>query len=281
MGKYRRIRERLASGPLASRLSFCLPPAATDAELTAAHDPGYVRRVTFGELTGREQARLGLPWSAALSERARRSVGATLAAARYALDAGLGIALAGGTHHARAEAGHGYCVYNDAAVTLSVLRREGRIERAAVLDLDVHQGNGTALILADRPELRTISVNEAPLAGRYAHPSDLDLDLPHGTGDAVYLEAVSRALDEVCRPVLPELVIYIAGADPFEGDLLGQLRVTRAGLLQRDRLVFERCRAHHLPVVVTMGGGYQADADQVAALHAATVEAAVERLAAA
>ena len=272
MGKYRRIRERLAAGSFADRLDFHLPPAATNAELSTVHDLDYIGRVTRGQLTERELVRLGFPWSPQLAERSRRSVGATLSAAHHALSAGLGISLAGGTHHARAAAGHGYCVFNDAAVAIAVLCGEGAIRNAAVLDLDVHQGNGTAQLSADRPEVRTISVNEAPAAGRYAYPSDLDIDLPRGTGDAEYLDAVQMALDELERNFAPDLVVYIAGADPFAGDILGQLSVTADGLRQRDLMVFSRCLDRCLPVAVTMGGGYMPDVDAIAAIHATTVE---------
>ncbi|MEW6751669.1 MAG: histone deacetylase [Candidatus Latescibacterota bacterium] len=275
MPKYRRTRARLAAGPWAHRLQFRTPPAATDDELSAAHDPAYAARVVEGRLQARDLARLGLPWSAELVERARRSAGATLAASRRALASGLGIALAGGTHHARRDAGHGYCVFNDAAVAIRVLQAEGALTRAAVLDLDVHQGNGTALIFSGRPEVLTISVNEAPAAGRYAHRSDVDIDLPHGTADAAYLEAVDAALAELDGPVRPELVIYNAGADPFQGDLLGQLCVSASGLGERDRRVFAWCRTRRMPVVVTLGGGYLHDVDLLAGLHALTVETAL------
>ena len=275
MGKYRRIRQRLSNTPFAHRLDFRIPTAATDAELASIHDPEYIRRVSRGELTDRDLDRLGFPWSPQLVERSRRSVGATVVAARHALENGIGISLAGGTHHARADTGHGYCVFNDCAVALSLLQREGCIATAAILDLDVHQGNGSALLFANRSEIRTISVNEAPATGRYAHPSDLDIDLPHGTGDNGYLQAVETALDALDH-FSPDLVAYIAGVDPFIDDILGQLSVSSSALKQRDRMVFAFCRRRHLPVVVTMGGGYMPDVDRIASLHATTVETAVE-----
>ena len=275
MGKYRRIRQLLSDGPFARRLDFRIPPPATDAELASIHDSDYIRRVSRGELTERDLGRLGFPWSSQLVERSRRSVGATIAAARNALENGIGISLAGGTHHARADAGHGYCVFNDCAVALSLLRSEGRIATAAILDLDVHQGNGSALLFADQPAIRTISVNEAPATGRYAHSSDLDIALPHGTGDDDYLDAVVTALG-ILDDFSPDLIACIAGVDPFIDDILGQLSVGADGLEQRDRMVFTHCRRRGLPVVVTMGGGYMPDVDQIASLHATTVQTAVE-----
>jgi len=275
MGKYRRIRQLLSNGPIAHRLDFRIPPSATDAELSSIHDPDYIQRVSHGELTDRDLDRLGFPWSPQLAERSRRSVGATIAAARHALEGDIGISLAGGTHHARANAGHGYCVFNDCAVALSLLRQEGRISTAAILDLDVHQGNGSALLFADQSDIRTISINEAPATGRYAHPSDLDIDLPHGTGDADYLQAVKTALDYL-DSFSPDLIAYIAGADPSTDDILGQLSVSPAALKQRDQIIFTYCYRRRLPIVLTMGGGYMPDVDHLGTLHATTVETAVK-----
>ena len=276
MAKYGLIRAALASGPWKGRLRFQTPPPVSRADLHGVHCPEYVRRVVDGELTARQVERLGLPWSPQLVERSLRSVGATLAAAQTALRRGLGMTLAGGTHHARAGAAHGYCVFNDAAVAISALRAAGQIRRAVVLDLDVHQGNGTACIFAGDAAALTVSINEAPAVGRYAQPSDLDIDLPHGSGDEAYLAALGRALAELDARPRADLMIYNAGVDPHGADEIGQLAMTAAGLRQRDEQVFGWCRRHGLAVAVTMGGGYMADVAALSRLHATTVEVALD-----
>ena len=212
--------------------------------------------------------RIGFPWSPAMVERSRRSAGATIAAARAALDDGAAVNLAGGTHHAFADRGEGYCVFNDVAVAARLLQHEGRCRRVAVVDCDVHQGNGTAAIFRDDPTVFTFSMHGAKNYPFRKETSDLDVELRDGTDDAAYLAALGGALPAVLARQQPELVFYLAGADPYEGDRLGRLRVSMAGLERRDALVFDACRAAGVPVAVAMSGGYAPDVDDIVAIHA-------------
>ncbi|MEL7061997.1 MAG: histone deacetylase, partial [Acidobacteriota bacterium] len=247
------------------------------------HERRYVERVCRGELSAREVRRLGFPWSEALVERSRRSVGATMAAARAALSDGAAANLAGGTHHAFADRGEGFCVFNDAAVAARALQQEelapaagGRAPgRVAIVDCDVHQGDGTARIFRDDVSVFTLSLH-----GRRNYPfrketSDLDVAFDDDTEDPRYLEALDGALDRTFL-TRPELVIYLAGADPFRGDRLGRLALTKDGLAERDRRVFERCAAGSVPVAVAMAGGYATDVEDIVEIHERTVRLAVE-----
>jgi acetoin utilization deacetylase AcuC-like enzyme len=262
MHKYRLLRDAIVAELSEVRLSQALP--ATEGELALAHTPGYVDAVLHGTLSAAQQREIGFPWSPAMAERARRSVGATISASRDALREGIAANLAGGTHHASADTGSGYCVFNDLAVAARLMQAEWhrlqrRLLRVAVIDLDVHQGNGTAAIFRDDPTVYTLSVHGARNFPFRKVASDLDVDLPDGCTDAPYLAAVDAALDTLWRDhrdQLPGLVFYQAGADPHEGDRLGRLKVTAAGLAERDRRVFTACRSRGIPVVLTMGGGY-------------------------
>lgn len=267
MAKYARLRERASTLP-GVRLE--VPPAASLEDLTRAHDPLYVERVLQGALDVREVRRIGFPWSEAMVERSRRSVGGTLAAARSALVEGVAGNLAGGTHHAGVASGEGYCVFNDVAVTARVLLDEGRVSRVAVIDADVHQGNGTAEILGEDARAFTFSVHGARNFPFRKVPGSLDIALDDGAGDDEYLAALERGLEEGVRRFRPDLVLYLAGADPYEGDALGKLSVTKAGLRERDRRVFATCSALSLPVAVCMGGGYAPVIDDVVDIHFAT-----------
>lgn len=271
MEKYARLRERLrACGEFADD-DFQTPLAASSDELCLAHDGGYVARVIRGELSADEQRCIGFPWSAAMVERSRRSAGATIAACRTALLDGCAVNLAGGTHHAHAAHGEGFCVFNDAAVAARVLLAEGAIERVAIIDCDVHQGNGTASICADEERIFTFSIHGANNFPFDKARSDLDIDLPDRTGDDDYLQQLNRGLSEVFRRADPQLVIYLAGADPYHDDRLGRLSLTFAGLAARDRQVFETCRALGLPVAVVMAGGYARQIDDTVTIHYRTV----------
>lgn len=275
MAKYALLRERLAaSGEFASG-DFCIPPAASDEDITRAHCPQYLARVQSGTLGKDEIREIGFPWSPEMVERSRRSSGATLAAARVALKRGWGANLAGGTHHAGHAKGEGFCVFNDAAITARVLQAEAAVERVAVIDCDVHQGNGTAAIFADDPSVFTFSIHGArnyPFRREVA--SDLDIDLPDGTGDSEYLQALESALDYVLRYHQPELVIYLAGADPFEDDRLGRLKLTKGGLLARDEMVLGRLQAARIPLAIAMAGGYARNIEDTVEIHANTLLAA-------
>lgn len=272
MEKYSLLLERLEESGVFSAGDFRVPPAATDAEIVRAHCPDYLHRVQRGALSKEEVREIGFPWSPEMVERSRRSSGATLAAARVALERGWGANLAGGTHHAGHAKGEGFCVFNDAAITARALQAEGRAERIAVIDCDVHQGNGTAAIFADDDSVFTFSIHGArnyPFRREVA--SDLDIDLPDGTGDREYSQALEGALDYVLRCHVPDFAIYLAGADPFEDDRLGRLKLTKAGLVQRDELVLSRLKDSRIPVAIAMAGGYARDIRDTVDIHANTL----------
>ncbi len=267
MPKYRLLRERIDGEP-GIRLSEA--PPASEGELALAHEPAYIAAVFDGTLPQAMQREIGFPWTERMVERSRRSVGATIAAARTALADGVAANLAGGTHHAYAGKGGGYCVFNDAAVAARLMqaewhRRHGSAAgglRVAVVDLDVHQGNGTAAIFRDDPTVFTLSLHGARNFPFRKEASDLDVELPDGCTDAPYLAALDAALAELwerTRAATPGLVFYLAGADPHEHDRLGRLKLSAEGLAERDRRVFEACRARRIPVAVSMAGGYGRD----------------------
>ncbi len=281
MGKYEKLRSRVVAECPGVRMGPALP--ASDGELALAHTPHYVEAVAHGSLSAAEQREIGFPWSPRMAERARRSVGATISAARAALVDGEGVAanLAGGTHHAQADKGSGYCVFNDAAVAARLMqaewhRRHRQLLRVAVIDLDVHQGNGTAAIFADDDTVITLSLHGAKNFPFRKQAGDLDVDLPDGCGDDAYLEALDGALAALWRRTTPGLVFYLAGADPHEGDRLGRLKLTAAGLADRDRRVFGACRARGIPVAVSMAGGYGRDIDITVGVHLRTLQLAFE-----
>jgi acetoin utilization deacetylase AcuC-like enzyme len=273
VGKYALLRQRVAA--LYPEL-IRLPPPASDEQLLRAHTADYVGRMQRGEMTDREMRRIGFPWSPAMVERARRSAGATICAARDAIDAGgTGLNLGGGTHHAYANHGEGYCVFNDSVVAARAMQAEGRARQVLIVDCDVHQGNGTAAILADDATIFTFSIHGARNYPFHKEQSDLDIALPDGTGDGAYLAALEEGLAESIERAAPELAIYLAGADPYAGDTLGRLSLSSGGLLARDRLVLETCRAAGLPVAVTMAGGYASSVEDTVAIHLQTVQLAV------
>jgi acetoin utilization deacetylase AcuC-like enzyme len=275
MAKYARLRQRVVAAALVAPEDLVVPHAATDEELLRVHDPDYLRRVCEGSLSAEEVRVLGLPWSAALVERSRRSCGASIEACRAALEDGMAVNLAGGTHHASHDRGAGYCVFNDAAVATRTLQAEGRVRRVVILDCDVHQGDGTAAIFANDPTVFTFSIHGARNYPLRKPPSDLDVGLADGTGDAAYLDALDRGVREALERAGAELAIYLAGADPFAGDRLGRLAVSKQGLAEPDRLVFQRCRAAGLPVAVTMAGGYARDVEDTVEIHLRTVREAL------
>jgi acetoin utilization deacetylase AcuC-like enzyme len=249
-------------------------PAVTRADLLKAHTPEYVEKVFSGSLDKGELRRLGLPWSPQLVERSRRSCGATLAAARHVLRLGgfsASANLAGGTHHAFADRGEGFCVFNDCVIAARSLSAR----RIAFVDCDVHQGDGTASLCAGDSQFWTLSLHGANNYPFHKQRSHLDIELPDGCADEQYLQALSAGLESV-RRFRPELVFYLAGADPYEGDRLGKLRVTRQGLAARDRAVFDLCKALSTPVVITMAGGYAREIVHTAEIQAETVRIACE-----
>lgn len=276
MAKYRLLREAVLAEGLVAPEDLHLPEAASDAELLRAHDPVYLEKVATGALEPAAQRRIGFPWSPGMVERSRRSAGATILACREALRSGCAVNLAGGTHHAFADRGEGYCVFNDAAVAARALQSEGRVKRVVVIDCDVHQGNGTAALLRDDSSIFTFSLHGRRNFPFHKEASDLDVELEDGTGDAEYLAALEAALDRVLGVAGADLAIYLSGADPHERDRLGRLGLTFAGLAERDRMVLERCREAGLPVAVTMAGGYGKEIEDTVRIHLQTVRASRE-----
>jgi acetoin utilization deacetylase AcuC-like enzyme len=270
LAKYARLRARLQADGIArpDEIHEC-EPAPWD-WLAAVQEPALVERLRAGTLSVREQRGLGLPWSDALVERARRTTAGTVAAARRALVHGVGMNLGGGTHHAGYDFARGYCLFNDVAVALARVRADDGVRRAVVVDCDVHQGDGTAQILAADPEAFTVSLNGARNYPFQRIPSDLDVDLPTGTGDRDYLRALDDALDAALPRARPDVAFYLAGADPFEGDRLGRLAMTKAGLRARDELVVGRLRDAGAAVVVVLAGGYAHDVADTVDINAAT-----------
>jgi acetoin utilization deacetylase AcuC-like enzyme len=275
--KYERLRQQVQ---LEVPVRLHVAPRISEEELRLAHAADYVQRVFQGALTDREQRRIGFPWSAEFVERSRRSTGGTMAAARAALRDGVGVHLAGGTHHAFVDSGSGYCVFNDAAVAVRTLQAESRIRRAAVIDCDVHQGNGTAAIFAGDASVFTFSIHGANNFPFRKETSDWDIPLPDDVDDPVYLDALEPALSQIMDRARPDLVVYLAGADPYAGDRLGRLAISKRGLAERDRLVFEACRVAGVPVVVAMAGGYAKDVADTVEIQTRTVALAREIVAA-
>ncbi|MBL8329785.1 MAG: histone deacetylase [Rubrivivax sp.] len=287
MSKYRLLREQVQADPRG--VSVQEAPAASDGELALAHDPAWIDAVVHGTTSAAQQREIGFPWSPRMVERARRSVGATIAAARAALldDEGVAANLAGGTHHAYAHKGSGYCVFNDVAVAARLMQAEWHrlrsrgpqrgLLRVLVIDLDVHQGNGTAAIFREDPSVFTLSLHGQKNFPFRKESGDLDVDLPDGCRDEAYLAALGDALAQVERrfqPGPPILAFYLAGADPHEGDRLGRLKLSFDGLASRDRLVFDWLRERAIPVAVSMAGGYGRDLSQTVDVHRRTLDEA-------
>ena len=250
--------------------------AAADHDLLLVHEAAYIERMSHGTLTTTEIRQIGFPWSPQMAERARRSAGATLAAAKTALTERCAINLAGGTHHAFADHGEGFCCYNDAAVAARVLQRDHGMPRVLICDLDVHQGNGTASIFRDDASVFTFSMHGARNYPVRKETSDLDVELPDGCDDAAYLHALRENLPRAITQFRPNAMIYLAGADPYEGDRLGRLKLTKTGLAKRDRFVLEFARDNAIPVAVTMAGGYANNVADIVDIHFNTVRTAFE-----
>lgn len=285
--KYALLRRRLLDDGIVPPAWLRLPGRATYEEITRVHDPAYYERVVHGRLSEQEVRELGLPWSPELVERSLRSCGATVEAARSALstasehrDSGhalhISVNLAGGTHHAFRDHGAGYCVFNDSAVAARAMQAEGRCRRILIIDCDVHQGDGTASIFADDPDVYTFSIHGARNYPLRKQRSRLDVELEDGTGDEAYLETLEPALATAIEESEAELAFYLAGSDPFAGDRLGRMKLSREGLAARDRMVLEACREAGLTVAMAMAGGYARDVTDTVAIQAETVRIAAE-----
>lgn len=272
VAKYALLRDRVIAEGLAAPEQIHDAPAATDDMLLRVHTPEYVRAFREGTLSEAAVRRLGFPWSAGLVERSLRALAGTNAAAHHALQHGVAMNLAGGTHHAFPEYGEGFCVFNDVAVSTRLLQAEHLVERVAIVDLDVHQGNGTHAIFAGDPSAYTFSMHGGRNYPFNKVAGTLDLELDDGTGDDEYLRLLAGALPVVLRDAAADIVFYLAGADPHEGDRLGRLKLTFDGLRRRDMMVLEACREIGLPVVVTIAGGYGRDVADTVRVHSNTVE---------
>ncbi|MGK6307625.1 histone deacetylase family protein [Variovorax sp. DT-64] len=279
MGRYVLLREQMERQ--LPDVEMLEAPRASDGELALVHTPQWIGAISDGSVDAQAMREIGFPWSEAMVERSRRSTGATIAACRAALAEGVSGNMAGGTHHAGADRGGGFCVFNDAAVAARLMQAEqGRRRRAAlqvaVIDLDVHQGNGTARIFREDPSVFTLSIHGQKNFPFRKEVSDLDVELPDGCGNADYLVALEHALDELDRRFSPGLLIYLAGADPFERDRLGRLKLSFDGLEARDRRVFDFAWQRRIPLAFAMAGGYASDISETVQVQLGTFRVAFE-----
>ena len=274
MRKYAMLRAQVEAQELCAGESLRVPRPASDEQILRAHDALYLQRVVSGTLAPSEIRRIGFPWSPQMVERSRRSSGATIEACRCALQHGSAVSLAGGTHHAFRDHGAGYCVFNDAAIAALAIQAEGRAHRVLIVDCDVHQGDGTAAIFADDPSVFTFSIHGARNFPFRKTDSDLDIALPDYTGDDAYLSSLEDGLCHALSASQPGLVIYLAGADPYQDDRLGRLSLSKVGLARRDRLLFSTCADIGVPVATVMAGGYARRIEDSVEIHVNTVRIA-------
>jgi acetoin utilization deacetylase AcuC-like enzyme len=274
MEKYSRLRDLVAT---LSNVELIEAPAASDTQILYAHDPGYLVNVMNGKLSTEEQKEIGFPWSEKMVERSRHSAGATIAAAKIAMNEGVSGNLAGGTHHAYRNAGSGFCVFNDAAIAARTLQKEIHSNlKIAIIDLDVHQGNGTASILQNDASIFTLSIH-----GENNYPfkkecSDLDYGLEDGCSDEIYLKALQDSLDQLTSRFKSDFIIYLAGADPHEGDRLGRLNISQAGMRLRDEAVFQYALDRQIPIAFSMAGGYGKEIESTIKIHFQTIQTALD-----
>jgi len=269
----KRVSERLG-GQLIDLQS---PEPARKKAILRAHDPEYIRRLFEGKLTDKEIRRVGLPWSPQIVKRTLYSVGATIAACRAALLEGVAVNLGGGTHHAFYDRGQGFCWLNDSVIAARAMQAEGLAENILIVDCDVHQGDGTAAITKNDPSIFTFSIHGKNNFPYHKETSNLDLELENGADNRSYLDALVNSLTACLMSFNADLVIYLAGADPYRKDRYGRLSLTKAGLAQRDRIVLGRLNENRLPVVITMAGGYAPDIQDIVDIHFQTIETALER----
>lgn len=276
MAKYTLLRNRIQQQLVGNEpCKLMLPPAATDQQLRLVHSAEYVAAIKSGSLTKVQQRRIGFPWSEKMVERSRRSTGASIAAGLSAAKNRVAVNLAGGTHHSFADSGQGFCVFNDVCVACRVLQQAGLVKNVLVIDLDVHQGNGTSSIVRNDPTIFSFSMHCSKNFPFQKTDGDLDLALPPGTEDACYLQQLKYGLAEVERRFDPGFVFFLAGADPYVGDRLGLLSLSKAGLAARDDVVFDFCKRRDVPVAIAMAGGYAPDINDIVDIHFSTVRAAI------
>ena len=274
--KYALLRKRLLTEGWLAEKDLLVPDPATDEQLLRVHSFSYLAKVVEGTLDAGEIRRVGLPWSPELVERSRRSVGGTIAAAYAALEDGVGVNLAGGTHHAHPDWGSGFCVFNDVAVAAREIQSHAGIERILVIDCDVHQGDGTAAIFTDDPTVFTFSIHGQSNFPFRKVAGDLDVGLERGADDDIYLATLDESIQPLFSSKPPfDLIFYLAGADPYHNDAFGHLALTKPGLMARDRLVFEVCIQKHLPLVVVMAGGYAPQLEDIVEIHVNTIREAL------
>jgi acetoin utilization deacetylase AcuC-like enzyme len=274
MEKYSRLRDLVSAEEY---IELVEAPAATDTQILYAHEPSYLIKVIEGKLSSQEQREIGFPWSDKMVERSRRSAGATVAAAKTALQDGIAANLAGGTHHAYRDAGSGFCVFNDSVIAARALQKEiSPSLKIAVIDLDVHQGNGTASILQNDDSIFTLSIHGENNFPFKKEESDLDIGLVDGCDDARYLHALSQSLDQLDSRFKPDCLIFLAGADPHEGDRLGRLNVSTEGMRLRDEMVFQYALGGQLPIAFSMAGGYGKEIESTVDIHFQTIKTALQ-----
>ena len=273
MEKYSRLRDLVGS---LAKLELLEAPAASDTQLLYAHDPSYLLKVIEGKLSPEEQREIGFPWSEKMVERSRRSAGATIAAAKTAIGEGMSGNLAGGTHHAYRNLGSGFCVFNDSAVAARTLQKEISPHlKIAIIDLDVHQGNGTASILQHDASIFTLSMHGENNFPFKKESSDLDLGLADGCDDQIYLQSLNQCLDKLDSRFKADFVIYLAGADPHEGDRLGRLKLSKTGMRLRDETIFQYALDKQIPLAFSMAGGYGKEIDSTVKIHFQTIQTAL------
>jgi acetoin utilization deacetylase AcuC-like enzyme len=273
MEKYSKLRDLVSKE---TSIELIEAPAASDTQILYAHDPLYLIKIIEGKLSPSEQREIGFPWSEKMVERSRRSAGATIAACKTSLTEGISVNLAGGTHHAYRDTGSGFCVFNDSAIAARTLQKEVNPKlKIAIIDLDVHQGNGTASILQHDPSIFTLSIHGENNFPFKKETSDLDLGLPDGCDDSMYLKGLANCLDQLESRFEADCIIYLAGADPHEGDRLGRLSVSKSGMHLRDELVFEYAKTRSLPVAISMAGGYGKEIESTVDIHFQTIMTAL------
>ena len=276
MSKYTLLRERILASDIAPHCFLQTPDAASDTQLSLVHQKEYVDRVIHGKLTDLEIKRIGFPWSDKMVERSRRSTGASICAAKAAITDGVSGNLAGGTHHAFSDSGQGYCVFNDVCVAAKTMQYEGAVENVLIVDCDVHQGNGSSAIAHSDPSLFSFSMHCDKNYPFKKTDGDLDIALPVGADDEMYLLELQHGLNGILERFTPNLVFYLAGADPFVDDRLGKLNLTKEGLAKRDRLVFDFFVRQRIPIAFCMAGGYAPDVADIVDIHFNTVQVALE-----
>ena len=273
MEKYSRLRDLVGS---LAKLELLEAPAASDTQLLYAHDPNYLLKVIEGKLSLEEQREIGFPWSEKMVERSRRSAGATIAAAKTAIGEGISGNLAGGTHHAYRNLGSGFCVFNDSAVAARTLQKEISPHlKIAIIDLDVHQGNGTASILQHDASIFTLSIHGENNFPFKKESSDLDLGLADGCDDQAYLQSLNQCLEKLDSRFKTDFVIYLAGADPHEGDRLGRLKLSKTGMRLRDETIFQYALDKQIPLAFSMAGGYGKEIESTVEIHFQTIQTAL------